>query len=79
MKDFFQAIAKHVKGNFSEKELSRAKTCQSCDLKEKRKYADFLDSKIVEINGFVCTKCDCPLATKLFAKEKENICSKWEK
>lgn len=78
MKDFFQAVTQHIKGAIDKEEIRRAEICNTCELKERRIYADFLHSKIVEINGFVCTKCDCPLATKIFAKDKKNICSKWE-
>lgn len=77
MKDFFQAVTQHIKGAIDEEEIRRAEICNTCELKERRDYVDFLHSKIVEINGFVCTKCECPLATKIFAKDKKNICSKW--
>jgi len=77
MIDFFQAITQHVKGKITEEAIQRANVCADCPLKEKRSYSDFLNSQIVEINGFVCSKCDCPLATKIFAKDKKHICDKW--
>lgn len=77
MLDFIQAVTKHAKGEIGEEEQRRAVICGGCPEKERRAYADFLDSKIVEVNGFVCKKCSCPLATKIFAKDEKNKCPKW--
>lgn len=77
MIDFLQAVTKHIKGTISGEDKRRANICAKCPEKEKRNYADFLDSKITEVNGYVCTRCDCPLATKIFAKNENNICPKW--
>lgn len=75
--DFLQALKQHVKGETGEEEKRRAAICAECPLKEIRLYAQIFDAKMEEINGYVCTKCDCPLATKIFAKEQKNICPKW--
>lgn len=77
MIDFIQALGQHIKGKIGEEEKRRAAICSSCPLKELRGYAEILDSKMIEINGYVCTLCDCPLATKIFAKDKKNICLEW--
>jgi hypothetical protein len=77
MLDFLQSVTSHIKGTISSEEKRRAEICGKCPEKEKRNYADFLDSKIVELNGYVCTRCDCPLATKIFAKNEKNKCVKW--
>jgi hypothetical protein len=80
MLDFLQALKAHAGGDISTEEIRRSAICQECPEKEQRFYAEFLDSKIVELNGFVCTRCacPCPLATKIFAKDKKNICPKWK-
>lgn len=77
--DFLQAIIAHSNDKQTELSLERAKVCAGCEFKEKRFYASFLNSKIEEVNGFVCILCDCPIATKIFAKKKKNICTKWTK
>ena len=78
MLDFIQALAKHYTETPGPIQIERAAECAACSLKELRDYATFLDSKIEKVNGYVCTKCDCPLATKIFAKDKKNICPKWK-
>jgi len=79
MIDFFNALTKSLKGNHTEESLRRSEICANCTLKEKRFYADFVKAEIKEVQGFVCTECRCPIATKIFATEPENICEKWSK
>lgn len=78
MIDFVQALGKSVLGQFGEEEKRRASICAACPMKEKRGYAEILDAKMVEVQGFVCVLCDCPIATKIFAKEDKNICTEWK-
>lgn len=78
MLDFIQALKQNITGKVTEQAEQRAKTCAECPLKELRVYARILNSKMEDINGYVCIECDCPLATKIFAKEPENICLKWK-
>jgi len=79
VKDFIQALAKSVKQKHTDDSLRRSNICASCNLKEKRLYAEFVKAEIKEVDGYVCTLCDCPIATKVFATEKDNICPKWLK
>ena len=79
MIDFIKALAKSVKGKHTEETRRRAEICAKCPLKEKRFYADFVKAEIKAVEGYVCTLCACPIATKVFATEKENICHKWLK
>ena len=79
MIDFIKALTKSVKGKHTEETRRRAEICAKCPLKEKRFYADFVKAEIKEVEGYVCTLCACPIATKVFATEKENICRKWLK
>lgn len=77
MEDFLQAISKHLKNEHTDESKSRAKKCSNCNEKKTALYSEFLNSKIKEINGFVCNRCKCPIATKIFATESKNICDKW--
>lgn len=77
MIDFINALTKSIKGEHTEESRRRSEICAGCSLKEKRLYASFVNAEVKQINGYVCTLCNCPLATKVFASEPENICEKW--
>ena len=79
MIDFIKALAKSLKNKHTEESRRRSEICAKCPLKEKRFYADFVKAEIIEVEGYVCTLCACPIATKVFATENENICHKWLK
>ena len=78
MKDLIQAVAQHLKGEVTEEEQRRADICADCPAKDWRSYARIFNSKMENVNGYVCDECGCPLATKIFAKDKDNICPKWK-
>lgn len=79
MIDFINALTKSLKGNHTQESLQRSKICADCPEKEQKLYADFVNAEIKEVQGYVCTRCDCPIATKVFATEPKNICPKWSK
>ena len=79
MIDFIKALAKSMKGKHTQESRRRAELCAKCPLKEKRFYADFVNAEIKDVQGYVCTLCDCPIATKVFATEPQNICTEWSK
>lgn len=79
MIDFIKALTKSLKSKHTEESRRRSEICATCPLKEKRFYADFVKAEIIDVEGYVCTLCACPIATKVFATEKENICRKWLK
>ena len=79
MIDFINALAKSMKGKHTQESRRRAEICATCPLKEKRFYADFVNAEIKDAQGYVCTLCDCPIATKVFATEPQNICTEWSK
>ena len=79
MIDFIKALTKSLKSKHTEESRRRSEICATCPFKEKRFYADFVKAEIIEVEGHVCTLCACPIATKVFATEKENICHKWLK
>jgi len=78
MLDFLQALKRHMKNELDEDAKRRADICAGCPSKVEAKYSEILNSKMVEVNGFVCGECRCPIATKIFAKEEKNICPKWK-
>ena len=77
MIDFINALANSTKGNHTEESRRRAEICAKCPNKSKKFYADFVNAEIKEVQGYACNDCNCPIATKIFATEKENICPKW--
>ena len=77
MVDFIKALLKHSTDSHTDESKRRAKICEGCDEKRKSIYSKFVNSEIKEINGFVCNRCECPIATKIFATENKNICNKW--
>jgi hypothetical protein len=79
MKDFVNSLAKAIQGKHTAESLRRSKICGGCDEKKKAFYPDWLDAEIVEVQGFVCNRCECPIASKVFATSKKNICPKWLK
>lgn len=79
MIDFVNSLTKSLKSEHTPESRRRAAICAECPLKEKRFYADFVKAEIKEVNGYVCTLCACPIATKVFAQEPENICTEWLK
>lgn len=79
MIDFINALTNCIKSKHTEETLRRANICAGCDEKTKKFYADFVKAEIKEVEGYVCNRCDCPIATKVFATEEKNICTKWLK
>lgn len=79
MIDFIKALTKSINGKHTTESKRRADICAKCPLKEKRFYASFVNAEIIDVQGYVCTLCACPIATKVFATEPENICTEWLK
>lgn len=79
MIDFIKALTKSINGKHTTESKRRAEICATCPLKQKRFYADFVNAEIIDVQGYVCTLCDCPIATKVFATEPQNICKEWSK
>lgn len=79
MKDFLQALKQNITGKITPEAERRANICGKCPDKKASSYTEIFNAVMVEIDGYVCTgHCTCPLATKVFAKEPENICPKWK-
>lgn len=79
MIDFIQAVLKATTKEITPLAKERLSTCLECEEKKESIFSTFVDFKIVESKGFCCGICNCPLATKIYATEHENICNKWKK
>lgn len=77
MIDFINSLTKSIKGQHTPESLRRAKICAECPLKEKRFYADFLNAEIIEVQGYACTVCGCPIASVIHTNNPDIICDKW--
>ena len=77
MLDIMQALIKNAKSDFGVEERRRAEICVKCPEMKDGFYSDFFNSVIIEVKGKVCNQCSCPISSKVFAKDKENICKKW--
>jgi hypothetical protein len=77
MIDFINALTKSLASKHTDETLRRSNICAGCPEKSKKFYAKFVNAQIIEVEGYVCDRCACPIATKVFAKEKNNICNKW--
>jgi hypothetical protein len=78
MKDFLKAVKKNANKEFGKEEFRRADICGQCDEKEKRVYSEIVNAIMKELKGYACTRCDCPISTKVFATQEKNICDKWK-
>lgn len=79
MLDFLQALKQNISGEVTPEAKRRALICAGCPFKEVKSYARIVNAIMLEVDGFVCTECKCPLATKIFAEEPKNICPEWTK
>jgi len=77
MIDFINALTKSLKQEHTAESRRRAEICAACPHKEKRFYASFVNAEIKDVEGYVCSLCACPIATKVFATEPKNICTEW--
>ena len=65
---------KVFKGVTTDEDKRRAKVCNSCESAVYNKYLDFLNDELKEVEGMVCSDCDCPLLAKIRSDKK---CYKW--
>lgn len=77
MIDFINALSKSLQGKHTKESLRRSQICGECPEKSKSILAVFVDASLKEVEGYQCDRCKCPIGTKVFAEEKQNICSKW--
>lgn len=51
--------------------------CVDCDFAVTKKYLTFVKDDFKEIEGKVCSKCDCPLSAKLRSPNEKCPIGKW--
>lgn len=56
---------------------SRAIKCAQCSMSVHGMVAEFLDDEVKQIKGMKCDVCDCPLSTKLRAREEVCPLGEW--
>jgi hypothetical protein len=61
---------KVVEGATTEEQKKRAKICSGCKLAEHKKYLDWINDDLNEVNGMVCGLCNCPLVAKIRSNDK---------
>ena len=54
----------------------RAIICESCPSRKYKKYLDFIDDDLIEVRGFVCGECGCPLIRKVRSEDNCQL-KKW--
>lgn len=79
MIDFINALTKSINGKHTQESRRRAEICAECPLKEKRFYADFVNAEIIDVQGYACLNCGCPIASIVFTENPKKICEKWSK
>lgn len=62
-----------VKGNTTKEHKRRSDICDKCKLKEYKTILDFINDELVNIKGFRCGVCKCPLAALI---RSEDTCEK---
>jgi hypothetical protein len=77
MIDFINALASSITGKHTTESLRRSNICAQCPEKSKKFYAAIVNAEIKDVQGYACDRCACPIATKVFAKDKNDICTKW--
>ena len=70
-----RAWSQVLRGVTTDEHRRRAQICHGCTLKTYKWFADFPNDELIEVKGYVCTVCDCPLVAKIRSPE---ICKKWK-
>lgn len=76
--NIFEGWSRYLGGEITELEKQRAKICQACPEAVKGSYEKLMpDYSLKEVQGYKCGVCDCPLSTKLRAKDETCPLGKW--
>lgn len=58
--------------------VERAKHCNDCEHKVFSKtISSFVKDELIEVSGFICGKCSCPLSAKIRSKNEKCPIKKW--
>lgn len=55
----------------------RAEICFGCPQKKHGTITDFVNDKLIEIKGYFCGECLCPLSAKVRSKNETCDLGKW--
>lgn len=78
MFNIIEGWKKYLQGETSGLEKKRAEICRVCPHAVVGTYEKLMpDFQLKEIQGLKCTKCICPLSTKLRAKDEKCPLGKW--
>jgi hypothetical protein len=60
-----------LKQSTTDEQLRRANICRKCEYAEHRNYLQFINDKMEDVKGLVCTACDgCPIIAKVRSEAK---------
>lgn len=54
----------------SQEERNRANICKDCTSAVYKRFIDFIDDELTEVQGMVCGECNCPLIAKVRSEDK---------
>lgn len=60
----------------TELDRKKAGVCETCVNARYSKYIDFVQDELVQVKGFVCDACGCPLISKIRSGDKCPL-NKW--
>lgn len=43
----------------------KANICKGCPSRKYSKHLDFINDELIDVKGFVCSECGCPLIAKI--------------
>ncbi len=69
-----KAWYKVLQGKTTEEHIRRSEICKECPSAKYNFMLDFIDDKLVESKGMLCSECGCPLSAKIRSTDK---CIKW--
>ena len=71
-----KAWIKVAKQETTKENRERADICKDCPSAIYKKFLDFVNDELKEVQGLVCSDCGCPLIAKIRSTDK---CYKWKK
>ncbi len=59
-----------IKGNTTEEHKRRSEICNKCELKEYGDILSVINDELINVIGFRCGECGCPLIAKIRSTDK---------
>jgi len=68
----------YIKGKTPEFAIKRKEICKKCPFAKMGTYEKWMPEKeLKEIKGLMCSKCECPLSTKLRSENEKCPLNNW--